>query len=306
MSGETLQVYFLGTAGALPTPTRNPSCIMVRRGNDTLLFDCGEGAQIQMRRFRLKFQRIDHIFISHLHGDHYLGLMGLLFTFHLLGRSKELHLYADHDLKEILDMQLEISQTTLVYPLVFHPIDSTQSENIYEDDLISVHTIPMDHRIPTVGFLFREKPKDRKIKKEILNNVNIPVEVFEKIKKGNDFTDDKGRHYKNSELTTEGPVPVTYAYCSDTGYTESYLPLIKGVDLLYHEATFLHDKVKNAREKFHCTAFDAAQIANKAKVKKLMIGHYSARYDDLNPLLEEASSIFENTVLAEEGKMYEI
>lgn len=302
----SFKLTVLGCSSATPTLERHSSAQILHVNERLFLIDCGEGAQIQMRRFRLKFQRIDHIFISHLHGDHYLGLMGLLFTFHLLGRSKELHLYADPDLKEILDMQLEISRTTLVYPLVFHSIGCARSEKIYDDELLSVHTIPMDHRIPTVGFLFREKPKDRKIKKEILQNMDIPVEAFDKIKKGKDFTDEQGRHYKNSELTTEGPAPVTYAYCSDTGYTESYISLIKGVDLLYHEATFLHDKVKNAREKFHCTAYDAAQIAKKAKVKKLMLGHYSARYDDLNPLLDEASKIFENTLLAEEGKTYEV
>lgn len=302
----SFKLTVLGCSSATPTLERHSSAQVLNVNERLFLIDCGEGAQIQMRRFRLKFQRIDHIFISHLHGDHYLGLMGLLFTFHLLGRNKELHLYADSDLKEILDMQLEISQTTLVYTLIFHPLNCSISEKIYEDEQVSVHTIPMEHRIPTAGFLFREKPKDRKIKKEILGKMNIPVDAFEKIKKGKDFTDDTGRHYSNSELTTDGPTPVTYAYCSDTGYTESYIPLIKGVDLLYHEATFLHDKVINAREKFHCTAFDAAQIAKKAKVKKLMLGHYSARYDDLNPLIEEACKIFENTVLAEEGKMYEI
>ncbi|MFH0867234.1 MAG: ribonuclease Z, partial [Bacteroidota bacterium] len=299
----SFKLTVLGCSSATPTLERHSSAQVLNVNERLFLIDCGEGAQIQMRRFRIKFQRIDHIFISHLHGDHYLGLMGLLFTFHLLGRKKELHLYADHDLKEILDMQLEISRTTLGYPLVFHPLDCSRSEIIYEDESVMIRTIPMDHRIPTTGFLFREKPKDRKIRKEILQNVNIPVDVFDSIKKGHDFTDGNGRFYKNSELTTEGSTSVTYAYCSDTGYTDSYLSVIQGVDVLYHEATFLKDKEKNAREKFHCTASDAANTALKAGVKKLMLGHYSARYYDLTPLLDEAKAIFSNTVLAEEGKV---
>jgi ribonuclease Z len=300
------KITVLGCSSATPTLERHSSAQVLNVNERLFLIDCGEGAQIQMRRFRIKFQRIDHIFITHLHGDHYLGLMGLLFTFHLLGRTKELHLYADHDLQEILDIQLEISRTTLLYPLVFHPLDCENSNIIFEDDLITVRSIPLEHRIPTAGFLFKEKPKGRKMKKDILQKIDIPVDAFEGIKNGQDFNDAKGKHYKNSELTTDGPDPVSYAYCSDTGYTDSYLPIIQGVDLLYHEATFMQDKEKNAREKFHCTASDAATIAKKAGVKKLMLGHYSARYDDLNPLLDEARKIFDNTILAEEGNVYEV
>jgi len=303
----SFKLTILGCSSATPTLYRHSSAQVLNVNERLFLIDCGEGAQIQMRKFKIKFQRIDHIFISHLHGDHYLGLMGLLFTFHLLGRTKEVHLYSDPDLKEIIDMQLEISKTTLLYPLIFHALESTISKTIYSDDLISILTIPLDHRIPTVGFLFKENSKDKKIKKEAIAKLDIPVEEYDKIKKGADFKDKKtGRVYKSSELTTEGAKPVSYAYCSDTGYTESYIPLIKGVDLLYHEATFLHDKVKNAREKFHCTCIDAATIALKAEVKQLMIGHYSARYDDLSPLLEEAKSVFDNTILSEEGMIYDI
>lgn len=302
----SFKLTVLGCSSATPTLERHSSAQVLNVNERLFLIDCGEGAQIQMRRFRVKFQRINHIFISHLHGDHYLGLMGLLFTLHLLGRTKELHLYADPDLQEIIDMQLEISQTILQYPLTFHPLDSTKSEILYEDEMILVRSIPLEHRIPTSGFLFREKPRDMKIKKEILEKVIIPVDAFDSIKKGNDFTDENGRFFKNSELANEGSPSVSYAYCSDTGYTDTYLSIIRGVDMLYHEATFLKDKEKNAREKFHCTASDAANTALKAGVKKLIIGHYSARYDDLTPLLDEAKGIFNNTVLAEEGKIYEI
>jgi ribonuclease Z len=296
------KLTILGCSSATPTLYRHSSAQILNVNERLFLIDCGEGAQIQMRKFHIKFQRIDHIFISHLHGDHYLGLMGLLFTFHLLGRTKEVHVYADADLQRIIDLQIEISKTNLLYPLVFHSINSTESNVIYYDDLISVTAFPLDHRIPTVGFLFKEKEKERKIKKEVIANLNIPLEEFERIKRGADYVDIKtGKIYKNNYLTTPGDKPVSYAYCSDTGYTESYLQTIKEVDLLYHEATFMQDRLKNAREKFHCTAIDAATIAAKANAEKLMLGHYSARYDDLDPLLTEAKTVFNNTVLAEEG-----
>jgi len=302
----SFKLTVLGCSSATPTLYRHSSAQVLNVNERLFLIDCGECAQIQMRKFKVKFQRIDHIFISHLHGDHYLGLIGLLFTLHLLGRKKELHIYSDPDLKSVIDLQLEISKTTLLYPLEFHAIDSTKSSVIFQDEVISVKTIPLDHRIPTVGFVFSEMQKERKLKKEVIATMDIPQEEFEKIKQGADFIDKKGKKFKNSELTTDAPAPVQYAYCSDTGYTESYLPLINNVDLLYHEATFMHDKVKNAREKFHCTTIDAATIAKKANVKQLMIGHYSARYDDLQPLLDEAKTVFENTILAEEGMMYNI
>jgi ribonuclease Z len=303
----SFKLTILGCSSATPTLYRHSSAQVLHVNERLFLIDCGEGAQMQMRKFKVKFQRVDHIFISHLHGDHYLGLMGYLFTLHLLGRTNEMHIYADHDLRSIIDMQLEISETTLLYPLIFHDIDSSRSQLIYEDELIFVRTIPLEHRIPTSGFLFTEKEKERKMNKEAIYGMDIPVDEYEKIKKGADYTDKRtGKVYKNSEITSSGKNAVSYAYCSDTGYTESYIPLIKGVDMLYHEATFLHEKVKNAREKFHSTCIDAATIAQKAEVKRLMIGHYSARYDDLNPLLEEAKTIFENTVLADEGKVYDI
>ena len=303
----SFKLTVLGCSSATPTLYRHSSAQVLNVNERLFLIDCGEGAQMQMRKFKIKFQRVDNIFISHLHGDHYLGLMGFLFTLHLLGRTKEMNIYSDPDLKEIIDIQLEISKTTLMYPLVFHAIDCSKSQDIYEDNVISVKTIPLDHRIPTVGFMFSEKQKERKIKKEIIAKLDIPDEEFSKIKNGSDFKDKKtGKIYKNSDITIEATKAVSFAYCSDTGYAESYLPLIKNVDFLYHEATFMKDREKNAREKFHCTTVDAATIAVRSGAKKLMLGHYSARYDDLEPLLAEAKQIFENTVLAEEGVVYEV
>ncbi|HPS46410.1 MAG TPA: ribonuclease Z [Bacteroidales bacterium] len=303
----SFKLTVLGCSSATPTLFRHSSAQILNVNERLFLIDCGEGAQMQMRRFKIKFQRIDHIFISHLHGDHYLGLVGFLLTLHLLGRKNELHVYANENLKRIIDLQFEVSETTLQYPLIFHAIEDKESMLIYNDDNISVQTIPLLHRIPTTGFLFKEKIKKPKIRKEIMSNLSVPVEAYKEIINGSDFIDTlTGRVYKNKELTLQPANAVSFAYCSDTGYTESYLPLINKVDLLYHEATFMHDKISHAREKYHCTSIDAANIALKASAAKLLIGHFSARYDDLTPLLEEAQSVFKNTLLAEEGLTYDI
>lgn len=303
----SFKLTVLGCSSATPTLFRHSSAQILNVNERLFLIDCGEGAQMQMRRFKIKFQRIDHIFISHLHGDHYLGLVGFLLTLHLLGRKNELHLYANENLKRIIDLQFEVSETTLQYPLIFHAIEDKEPMLLYDDDNISVQTIPLLHRIPTTGFLFKEKIKKPKIRKEIMSNLSVPVEAYKEIINGSDFIDTlTGRVYKNKELTLQPANAVSFAYCSDTGYTESYLPLINKVDLLYHEATFMHDKISHAREKYHCTSIDAANIALKASAAKLLIGHFSARYDDLTPLLEEAQSVFKNTLLAEEGLTYEI
>ena len=303
----SFKLTVLGCSSATPTLFRHSSAQILNVNERLFLIDCGEGAQMQMRRFKIKFQRIDHIFISHLHGDHYLGLVGFLLTLHLLGRKNELHLYANENLKRIIDLQFEVSETTLQYPLIFHAIEDKEPMLIYNDDNISVQTIPLLHRIPTTGFLFKEKIKKPKIRKEIMSNLSVPVEAYKEIINGSDFIDTlTGRVYKNKELTLPPANAVSFAYCSDTGYSESYLPLINKVDLLYHEATFMHDKISHAREKYHCTSIDAANIALKASAAKLLIGHFSARYDDLTPLLEEAQSVFKNTLLAEEGLTYEI
>jgi len=303
----SFKLTVLGCSSATPTLFRHSSAQILNVNERLFLIDCGEGAQMQMRRFKIKFQRIDHIFISHLHGDHYLGLVGFLLTLHLLGRKNELHVYANENLKRIIDLQFEVSETTLQYPLIFHAIEDKESMLIYNDDNISVQTIPLLHRIPTTGFLFKEKIKKPKIRKEIMSNLSVPVEAYKEIINGSDFIDTlTGRVYKNKELTLPPANAVSFAYCSDTGYTESYLPLINKVDLLYHEATFMHDKISHAREKYHCTSIDAANIALKASAAKLLIGHFSARYDDLTPLLEEAQSVFKNTLLAEEGLTYDI
>jgi ribonuclease Z len=225
---------------------------------------------------------------------------------HLLGRKKELHIYGPAPLKEILDLQLVSSQTELNYPMLFHEINPDINEQIYEDEKLTVTTIPLNHRIPTCGFLFREKPGKHRLKKDVVKSLDIPVAQFVKIKEGADFTDANGKVHKNSELTEKPAEPRAYAYCSDTSYFEPVIPIIKGVDLLYHEATFMQDKAEAAAEKFHSTAEEAATIAYKAGVKKLLIGHYSNRYDNLNDILEEALAVFPETEAAVDGKSYDV
>ena len=251
-------------------------------------------------------QRLRHIFISHLHGDHYYGLIGLLTTLHLLGRKEKLHLYAHPLLEEIINIQLKASQTTLLYPLYFHPILQDQYDLIYEDDNMTVHSFPVVHSVLTNGFIFREKLQDRKIRKEVLGIVDIPVSGMSGIKKGEDFVDEKGKVYKNSTLTIDPPEPRSFGYCADTMYSESIIPFIQNCDVLFHEATFMHDMAAAAKEKMHSTTIEAATIAAKSHVKKLVIGHFSARYDNLQPLLDEARTVFAETYLAEDGSVFQI
>lgn len=298
------EVTVLGSSSATPTSSRNPTAQVVNLHERFFLLDCGEATQIQIRRFKVKIQRIDHIFISHLHGDHYLGLPGLLGTMHLLGREKELHIYSPPGLKEIIDTNHYHSKTFLKYELIFHVIED--KARIFEDDKLSVETIPMNHRIPCYGFLFREKQLPRNIIKEKLEEYSIPVQEIQKIKEGNDFVSSDGKKIPNSELTLPPSSPRSYAYCSDTLYNESFIDQIKNVNLLYHEATFAEDMANRAVETYHSTAKQAGAIAQKANVRQLIIGHYSARYRELDVLLKETKDIFDNTVLAIEGETYKV
>jgi ribonuclease Z len=302
----TFSVTILGSGSAMPIANRHLSAQILNVNEHLFLIDCGEGTQLQLRKYHIKFQRINNIFISHLHGDHYFGLICLLTTMHLLGRTNELHLYAFPELKQIIDIQLKASNTKLSYPLIFHLLKCDISEIIFEDDRLFVETIILNHGIPDCGFLFREKKHERNMKKNVLNKLNIPFTEFGKIKKGEDYTDDNGRLYKNADITIEPPKPRSYAYCSDTKYFEPVVEQIKDVDLLYHEATFMEEKKTVAAQRFHSTAKQAGKIAKKANVRKLIIGHFSARYKDLNLLLEEAKKVFSNTFLAEDGKIFDI
>lgn len=299
-------VTILGSNSATPLQGRHPTAHVINHLHRLFLADCGEGTQMQLKRYNIRIGKINHIMISHLHGDHFYGLIGLVMTYHLLGRDNPLHIYGPEGIEEIIDIQLKASQTSLVYPLHFHIVNTEVSSLIYEDEHLEVLTIPMMHRIPTCGFLFREKLRDRKMKPGIINQLKIPVENITLIKKGMDYTDASGKIYTNDELTLSPIAPRSYAFCSDTAYQDSTAEIVKGVDLLYHEATFMHDRKAMAQEKYHSTTVEAATLALNAGVKKLIIGHYSARYDDLQPLLDEACSIFPESYLAKEGAVFNV
>jgi ribonuclease Z len=271
-----------------------------------LLLDCGEGTQVALRRCGIAIQRISHIFISHLHGDHFYGLIGLISSYHLLNRPGPLHLYGVAGLKEIIDLQLMHSQTELVYPLIFHEIDPDKAEIIAGNEHFYVKTIPLNHRIPTCGFMIGEKPLKRNIRKDFARSVTVPVDAYDRIRAGEDFVDENGKVYPNREITSDPPRTKSYAYISDTAYHEPIVKHIQGVDLLYHEATFADDKQKDAKQKLHATAREAARIAQQAEAGRLIIGHFSARYKDPEILITEAREVFPETIAAEEGLTIEL
>lgn len=268
------------------------------------MVDCGEGAQMQLARFNGNFHRINHIFISHLHGDHYLGLMGLLFTMHLHHRERDLHIYSPTGLNEIITTQLRYSRSVPCFNIVLHTLLPEEREVIFENQFLSVETIPLYHKLPCCGFSFKEKPKPRRIDRDKLP-VELAYNKIQALKQGHDIQDDAGNIlYKNEELTLPPKKSRTYAYCSDTAYSEKIIEQIEGADVLYHEATFTETDKLKAAETLHSTAYEAAHIAKKARVGKLLIGHFSARYKDLDPLLHEARAVFPETYLAAEGETF--
>jgi ribonuclease Z len=299
-------VTILGSSSATPIYNRNPSSQLLNINERYYLIDCGEGTQVQLLRNGIKAQRIEHIFISHLHGDHYLGLIGLLSSLHLNGRTRPMHVYGPQELLEILEIQFKYSQTQLRYPLVFKATQVNNPEKIFENGDLTVETFVLDHRIPCTGFKFTQKKRARKIIKEIFDELKIPLDLIPELKKGASYTDKKGRTYTADELTVEAPAPKSYAYCSDTLCSWGYLKNITGVDTLYHEATFMHDMLDRATETFHTTSLQAGEIAVKAGVNQLLLGHFSARYRELDPLLEECKSVFPNSKLAIEGQTFEV
>ncbi|MDO8991621.1 ribonuclease Z [Daejeonella sp.] len=300
------EVTILGSSSSTPIFNRNPSAQLLNVNEKYILIDCGEATQNQLLNFGLKANRIDQIFISHLHGDHYLGLVGLLSSLHLNGRTKPMDIFGPAELKEIIDLQFKHSQTTLRYPINFKPTADNNRYRIFESYDVVVDSFPLDHRIPCTGFLFTEKQRLRKMIKSKIEDLSIPSDMIALIKKGQNFTDKKGKVHSAEELTTEADQPKTYAYCSDTICSWKYLEYISNVDMLYHEATFMNDMLERAEETFHTTALQAGKIALKANVKKLLVGHFSARYRELEPILEEAKSVFPETLLAVEGQTFQI
>jgi ribonuclease Z len=295
------KITILGSSGALPAYGRHPTSQLVEIQNQYFLIDCGEAAQMQLMRFQVNFHRINHIFISHLHGDHYLGLMGLIFTMHLQRRTNDLHLYSHPGLDDIITTQLRHSHSAPSFNIIFHPLENGKREIILEDDTLTVETIPLKHKIRCSGFLFREKPKPRRIDKSRLPE-GLLIRQIANLKRGDDVTDDEGNLlYRNEDLTFPPRKSRSYAYCSDTAYEPLITEQIRDADVLYHEATFTEDEKTKAAETLHSTALEAASIARMAKVGRLLLGHFSARYKDLTPLLSEAKSVFENSGLAMEG-----
>jgi ribonuclease Z len=302
----SLSLTILGASGAVPVYGRFPSSQYLTIQNRHFLIDCGEGCQLQLARYEIPIHKISHIFISHLHGDHYLGLAGLLFSMHLQKRKADLHLFSPPGLNEIILLQLKYSKSVLNYTLHFHSFDPLQKNQLVEDDSLTVETIPLCHKLPCAGFLFKEKPKPRHINKEkLLKGMLLQHIVL--LKAGKDILDENGQLlHKNEDLTLDPSPSFSYAYCSDTAYFESIIEQIRGVDLLYHEATFMEAEINKAIETKHSTAKQAAEIAKLADVKKLLIGHFSARYKELEPLLAEAVDVFGNSSLAIEGKTFTI
>jgi ribonuclease Z len=300
------EVTILGSSSATPIFNRNPTAQALNINEHLYLIDCGEGTQQQLLRYDVKATRIDHIFISHLHGDHYLGLVGLLSSLHLNGRRKPLKLFGPVHLKEIIDIQFKYSETVINYPLEFYATNPDRPEVILDNQDIIVETIPLDHRVPCTGFLFRQKKRLRKLLKDKVAELNIPLEYFTSLKKGKDYIAPDGTVYPNETLTADPSEPKMYAYCSDTIFNSMYFDQINGADLLYHEATFLHNMLTRAKDTYHTTAWQAAEVAVETGAKKLLIGHFSARYKSLNELLEEARNVFPETELAIEGKTFEI
>ena len=302
----SFRVTILGSNSAIPTTKRKPTAQLLNVAERFLLIDCGEGTQMQLRKYKIKMQRISHVFISHLHGDHYFGLIGLISTMHLLGRKKELHVYADPQLKEIIMIQLEASKTELAYPLFFHPLDYKNLKLLFEDEKIQVKSFPLKHSIACCGFLVEERQLERRMISEAIMEHKIPVNCIPGIKAGGDFTKSDGTIISHWELTKSAHRARSYAFCSDTAYSEDIVPIIQGVDLLYHEATFKNDLQDRAAYTFHSTTGQAAEIAKLAEVRRLVVGHYSQRYNDLSCLLNEVQEVFPNAELAEEGKIFEI
>lgn len=300
-----MKLQILGCYAATPRTLTNPTAQVLELKNHLFLIDCGEGTQIQLRKYKIKFSRISHVFISHLHGDHFFGLPGLISTFRLLGREKELHIYGPKGIKEAITLMLKLGNSWTNYPLIFHELTAKTPERIFEDDQVYVETLPLDHRVYTNGFLFHEKLGQRKLNIEAVNAFGIDMAYFRKIKSGQDITLDNGKIISNKDLTLDPPRPWNYAYCSDTAYDPDLVPALKHMRVLYHESTFLETEAHLAEKTKHSTAKQAARIAREAGVESLILGHYSTRYKDISKFAEEASPIFKDVLLADDGREFE-
>lgn len=300
-----MNLTILGCYAATPRTFTNPTSQVLEIRNRLFLIDCGEGTQVQLRKNKIKFSKINCVFISHLHGDHFFGLVGLISTFSLLNRTTDLHIYGPKGIKEIICLQLKLSNSWTSYGLFFHELESKESEIVFEDDKVIVKTIPLKHRVYTNGFLFQEKIRERKLDVNAVQNYEIDKCYYQNIKNGKDITLNDGRVIENHKLTFDPFPPMSYAFCSDTIYDESIIQLINQVDVLYHESTFLESEEKLAEKTMHSTAKQAAKIALKANVKQLILGHYSTRYESIETFKTEAETVFPNILLGDDGKSFE-
>jgi ribonuclease Z len=300
-----MQLTILGCYAATPRTITNPTAQVLEMRNRMFLIDCGEGTQVQLRKHKMKFSRINHIFISHLHGDHCYGLIGLVSTFMLLDRKTDLHIYGPKGIKEMILMQLKLSNSYTSYGLFFYELSSKKSEIIFEDDKVLVKTIPLKHRVYTNGFLFEEKIGDRKLNIDAVLEHEIDKCYYQNIKNGKDISLDDGTIIANEKLSFDPIDPKSYAFCSDTIFDESIIENITGVDVLYHESTFLESEIDKAQRTMHSTAIQAATIAKKSNAKQLILGHYSTRYENIELFRTEAETVFENVLLANDGKVFE-
>lgn len=304
MAARRFELTTLGTGAALPARGRFPTSQLLNVHDALYLIDCGEGTQERLREAGVNFMRIGHIFISHLHGDHYLGLMGLVSSMHLMGRRNDLHVHGPAELKPVIDLQLQVSGTYLRYALHFHPVQAQNGALAWEDHHLTVRLLALKHRIACTGFVFREKPAPRHLRKDKLQL--IPKFKRDAVKKGEDLRLPDGTMYTNAELTTDAAPPRSYAYCSDTAYEPALVPHVRDVDLLYHEATFAESLAKRAKETMHSTAQQAATLARDANVGHLLLGHFSSRYKSAEELLQEALAVFPRTSLSYEGRVFPV
>ena len=291
----------LGCGSATPTVYSKPTAQYLHFADRHFLIDCGEGTQVELRRHQLKWSRIDHIFISHLHGDHCYGLPGLISSFHLLERQRELYVYGPPGLERILKLQFRLSNTWLKFPLVFHELNFQNPETILRHQRFWVDSIPLNHSIPACGFVFREAPKERRLLPERLRGHKLPFYALQALKRGENYQDESGKIWHFADYTEEGPNPLSYAFCSDTAFNPQMANYLKDIDLLYHESTFLESERHLAEKTGHSTALDAAKIAQMAQVKRLLLGHYSVRYADKTQFLTEAKTLFEAVETAHDG-----
>lgn len=298
------KVVILGSGAAVPTSHRNPTSHYVICRDRHILIDCGEGTQMRIRKKELKFQKISQILISHLHGDHYFGLVGLLSTMHLLGRTRPVDIYGPEGLKGIVESQLNYGGAKLDYDVNIHIIDIPNNGVLFEDGQIQISHFPLSHKIPTSGFVIREKPQERKLNVALAESDGIKIEYYHRLKKGEDILDEDGNEVNHLRYTSACDNPKSYAFCSDTKYLESVIQYVRGVELLYHEATFTEEHSERAKKTKHSTALQAAQIAMKANVGRLLLGHLSARYTSSEEHLIEAKAVFPNTIVVEDGDVF--